>query len=247
MLACGRFAATVRQPSARARRAAARRLAARRLAARRARARAAASRGVARLAPELAGALAMRSSAAQRAALDFLAAWVVTRRAGDVPASAAAVAPSDPPAPTASAAAIAASRRIRLRTASGRANDAAEGMIPAASVWNHCSSSEQYRPRKSDVARRLPALSRPVPAASPGNSPIRPCLTFWPMTNAAPAAPWSVPEPFSAGRRPNSLHSGMTTRSATPRSSRSRQKARMFDAVARRLFEKSVAWLECVS
>ena len=76
---------------------------------------------------------------------------------------------------------------------------------------------------------------------------MRPCLTSLPMTNAAPAAPWSVPEPFSAGRRPNSLHSVMTTRSDTPRSSRSRQNARMFAAVASRLFEKSVVWFECVS
>ena len=41
-----------------------------------------------------------------------------------------------------------------------------------------------------------------------------------------PAAPWSVPlEPFSLARRPNSVQTWTSTRSASPRASRSRWKA----------------------
>ena len=65
---------------------------------------------------------------------------------------------------------------------------------------------------------------------------MRPCLTSLPMTNAAPAAPWSVPEPFSAGRRPNSLHSDDHDPVGQRRAARGRaQNARMLPAVASRL------------
>ena len=72
------------------------------------------------------------------------------------------------------------------------------------------------------VARRLPAASS---LSTPGNSPIiRPAARV-PIRKPTPAAPWSVPEPFSSARRPNSDHTSMSTRSASPRASRSRWKA----------------------
>ena len=45
------------------------------------------------------------------------------------------------------------------------------------------------------------------------------------MTRPRPAAPWSVPSAFSAARRPNSDQTWTSTRSASPRASRSRWKA----------------------
>ena len=67
--------------------------------------------------------------------------------------------------------------------------------------------------------------------ARPGNSPTMRPLARVPMTNPMPAAPWSVPDPFSSARRPNSDHTSVSTRSAIPRASRSRWNAYRLSAV----------------
>ncbi len=86
---------------------------------------------------------------------------------------------------------------------------------------------EQRRVDRSGSRRsafRLPSASRPV--ESPGNSPICFPAAREPIRNPVPAAPWSVPpEPFSCARRPNSDQTSVSTRSATPRASRSRWNA----------------------
>ena len=73
-----------------------------------------------------------------------------------------------------------------------------------------------------------------------------------PISSDAPAAPWSVPEPFSAGRRPNSLHTWTITRSAsgTPfssRPSRSAWNALQRLGELRQVGVSVAAWFSCVS
>ena len=114
-------------------------------------------------------------------------------------------------------------RRLTPSPTSAARSREAPGMIGAASCPSHCSSSEQYIARKSLVTRRLSFWSS---FARPGNSPTISPLALEPMTKAQPAAPWSVPaEPFSSGRRPNSLQTSVSTRSSSSRASRSRWKA----------------------
>ena len=73
-------------------------------------------------------------------------------------------------------------------------------------------------------------------------------LTWVPITKAAPPAPWSVPESFSSGRRPNSDQTRVITRSASPRASRSAWKAAIESAVSLRGRRRSCsAWLSWVS
>src|SRR5207244_1235380 len=63
-------------------------------------------------------------------------------------------------------------------------------------------------------------------ARFPGNSPTWRPAAREPIRKAVPAAVWSVPpDPFSFARRPNSDHTSVRTRSATPRASRSRWNA----------------------
>ena len=84
--------------------------------------------------------------------------------------------------------------------------EAASGITRPASVWNHCSRSEQYIARKSEVLRTFSFSSRLV---RPGNSPTILPVARLPIRNAAPPAPWSVPEPFSwgGGRTPTTAGS----------------------------------------
>jgi hypothetical protein len=70
-----------------------------------------------------------------------------------------------------------------------------------------------YTERKSIPICRLPWVSSVV---SDGGAPKIPPLTWFPMTIATLAAPWSVPpESFSSTRRPNSEYTNTTVLAAT--------------------------------
>ena len=119
-------------------------------------------------------------------------------------------------------------------TSVGRAKPEAPGMIGAGVVPEPLLEQRAVHRRGSRWSRAGFRFRR----GSPGRGirrPSRPWL--WSRsTKAQPAAPWSVPsEPFSSGRRPNSLHISTRTRSARPRASRSRWKASTPSQVSRRL------------
>ena len=66
-----------------------------------------------------------------------------------------------------------------------------------------------------------------------------------PWTQPIPPAPWSVPcDSFASGRRPNSDHTTVSTRSATPRASRSAWKAVMLSDTS---FSRSTCSVSCPS
>src|SRR3954468_16925223 len=133
-------------------------------------------------------------------------------------------------------------REEHQRITAGRA--IACGRIAAGSTPNQPPIRAPYSPRKSLVARRLPSGSSCV---SPGNSPTIVPAARVPIRKPIPAAPWSVPEPFSCARRPNSDHTSVRTRSASPRASRSRWKASSESHVSWRFLPSDFAWSACVS
>ena len=125
------------------------------------------------------------------------------------------------------------SRRVRAPRASERESHGAVGRL----IGLHQRRPGEVRGPGDDLGRVLSepllqqrAVHPPEVAGhpqvvvlrrgSPGRGirrPFRPCA-LEPITKAQPAAPWSVPsEPFSSGRRPNSLHISIRTRSARPR------------------------------
>ena len=75
-------------------------------------------------------------------------------------------------------------------------------VIGFASTPIQSSSRSVYALRKSLLKCMSP--SSWSSGASDGKSPYSPPFTPPPMTNATPPEPWSVPEPLSLMRRPNS-------------------------------------------
>jgi len=78
--------------------------------------------------------------------------------------------------------------------------------------------------------------------------PCNPPRTGAPASNTGAPAPWSVPpEPFSWTRRPNSLKTSVTTRSATPTRARSAWNAPSATESVPRRSAWVRAWRACVS
>ncbi len=135
-------------------------------------------------------------------------------------------------------------RAVRARPLLARSR--LPGSRGPASVWNHCPSSDAYIARKSDVLSRFSfgsSFARPGELADHFALHAA-CRSGTPT----PAAPWSVPEPFSCGRRPNSDHSWMSTRSCDPaRLEVALEGEHRFDRLRRGWCASVLASSECVS
>src|SRR3954447_8230787 len=131
------------------------------------------------------------------------------------------------------------------RTSATWPNCAAPGMTSAGSVPSHWPSRLPYTRRKSTVTLRFFSASRSV---SDGYSVRIPPRARGPWTQATPPAPWSVPPDLLAiGRRPNSDQTNVSTRSATPRASRSAWNVASASPTAPRSRSSVAAWPSWVS